>query len=182
MPEKRYWMSRPRWAAVPPGYTHFAWMDAASPIEGIVSLTVISGMAQPLLVQTPEGTIEAIGNGYHWVQLAPRGERWWLTAMFDRNRQLVQFYFDITFGNHLLPDGGSWFRDAYLDVVLEPCGRMRLLDEDELDAAVAGGAVSREMADRARADAAAVMARFAGRGGALETLCRGYLEALLPQT
>ena len=62
--------------------------------------------------------------------------------------------------------------------------KARLMSQEaaQLDAAVAGGAVSREMADRARADAAAVMARFAGRGGALETLCRGYLEALLPQT
>lgn len=80
-----------------------------------------------------------VDNGFHWFQFAPQSERWWLTAMFDAAKRLIQFYFDITFENHILPGGESWCRDAYLDVVIDPDGRARLLDEDELAAALAAG-------------------------------------------
>ena len=108
-----------------------------------------------------------VDNGFHWFQFAPQSERWWLTAMFDAAKRLIQFYFDITFENHILPGGESWCRDAYLDVVIDPDGRARLLDEDELAAALAAGAVTRRMHDQARDDAALVAAQFTGRAGEL---------------
>lgn len=180
MPGKRYWMSRPRWPVAPPGFVHFACRDVTAPQEGVASLTVLSGIEKPLAVKTPEGPLVIVNNGFHWVQLAPRAKRWWLTAMFDGEKRLVQFYFDVTFENHILPHGGCWCRDAYLDVILNPDGSTRLLDEDELAAALATGEITRTEYDQACADAKAVMAQFTGHAGELETLCRGYLESLLP--
>lgn len=180
MPEKCYRMDCPRWPARPPGFSWFAYMDVAAPRKGVAGLTVLGGIEKPVVAKTPDGPLVIVDNGFHWFQFAPQSERWWLTAMFDAAKRLIQFYFDITFENHILPGGESWCRDAYLDVVVDPDGRARLLDEDELAAALAAGTVTRRMHDQARADAALVAAQFAGRAGELETWCRRYLEALLP--
>lgn len=178
MPAKTYWMSRPRW---PVEARWFACMDVAAPQTGVASLTVLGGIKEPIAVQTPDGPLVIVADGYHWVQFAPRAERWWLTAMFDAEKRLVQFYFDITFQNHILPGGESWCHDAYIDVVLDPDGRARILDADELAAAFAAGEITRGMYGQALADASAVSARFAGRAAALETRCRAYLNALSPR-
>ena len=180
MPAKTYWMSSPRWPAVPPGYLHFAYMDVQAPQDGVASLTVLSGVEKPLTAKTPDGPLVIVADGFHWVQFAPRRERWWLTAMFDAEKRLVQFYFDVTFENHILTGGGSWCRDAYIDVVLDPDGRVRILDEDELAGAFAAGEITSGMYDQAMSDASAVAAQFQGRADELETRCRRYLDALLP--
>ncbi len=178
MPRKTYVMRRPRWAA---DAFRFACMETDGPFPGIVSLTVLDALARPLTVETPRGRRRVVDSGYHWVQLAPRDERWWLTAMFDEERRLVQFYFDITFGNLLLPGGESRCPDAYLDVILEPDGETRIVDAAELAAAREAGELTQEEAIRAEADAAAVAACFSGRTAELESLCRSWMEELLPR-
>lgn len=177
MPVKTYWMRSPRW---PASGNRFACREAGAPYPGAVSLTVLEDVAAPIAVKTEEGPLVIVADGFHWIQLAPRREAWWLTAMFDEKRRLVQFYFDITFENHILPDGGSWCRDAYLDVVLNRDGTARILDEEELAAAWMAGEITRGMYGKARRDAADVVSRFSGRAEELERLCRGYLEILLP--
>ncbi len=177
MPVKIYRMRSPRW---PAAARRFACREAGAPYPGAVSLTVLGDVAAPVAVKTAQGPLVIVAEGFHWIQLAPRKERWWLTAMFDAQKRLVQFYFDVTFENRILPHGGSWCRDAYLDVVLDRDGTARILDEEELAAAFAAGEITRGMYEQARRDAAAVVSQFAGRAGALETLCRGYLDALLP--
>lgn len=179
MPAKTYWMSRPRW---PAAVRWFACMDVGAPQAGVAALTVLGGIETPIAVKTPVGPLVIVADGFHWVQFAPRGKRWWLTAMFDAEKRLVQFYFDITFQNHILADGGSWCRDAYIDVVLDADGRARILDEDELAAAFAAGEITRGMYGQALADATAVAAQFAGRADLLETRCRTYLDALSPRS
>lgn len=181
MPVKVYRMSEPRWPAAAPGYVHFAYMDVHAPQDGVASLTVLDGLEKPLTAKTPDGPLVIVADGFHWVQFAPRGERWWLTAMFDTEKQLLQFYFDVTFENYILPSGESWCRDAYIDVVLDPNGRARILDKDELDGAFAAGEITRSMYDQALAGAASVAARFQNRTSALEQRCRAYLNALLPR-
>lgn len=61
--------------------------------------------------------------------------------MFDRGGEIIQYYFDLSLKNEI--DGeNSWFTDLYLDVVLLPDGRVALLDEDELDAALGKGTIT----------------------------------------
>lgn len=178
MPEKLYRMRGSRWAA---RAARFAWTEAGTPFPGAASLTVLEGFAAPFSVRTPRGERVVVDNGYHWVQLAPRDERWWLTGMYDARRALVQFYFDVTFENRLLPDGESFLRDAYLDVVIEPDGEARILDREELAAAVEAGEVAPEEAARISEIAETLAARFSGRAEALDALCRGIMETLLPR-
>lgn len=179
MSAKIYQMNRPRWKTIGTPATHFAYREVEVPYAGLVSLTVIAGMERPLVVPSPTGMRTAIGNGFHWVQIAPYDGAWWLTAMFDDKQQLVQFYFDIAFSKEFRENGESCFRDAYIDVIMEPDGSIRIVDADELDAACAAGEITAEMCAYAKRAAADVAREFGGKARELERLSRGYLEELL---
>ena len=157
----------------------FAAMDADAPWPGAVSLTVLDELARPFYAGPREHRRRVVDSGFYWVQLAPAGERWWLTAMFDEHRRLVQFYFDVTLENRILPGGGSWCRDAWADVILEPDGETRVVDLDELEAAAGAGELTQADADRVRSDAYTLAEQFRGRAAELETLCRSWMEELL---
>ena len=70
--------------------------------------------------------------------------------MFDENGKLFQYYFDIVFDNHPLPNGDAWFTDLYLDAVMQTDKGMKTLDEDELEAALARGDIDEKAAQGAR--------------------------------
>ncbi|MBQ3668469.1 MAG: DUF402 domain-containing protein [Clostridia bacterium] len=82
-------------------------------------------------------------TGYSWLQLAPENENIWATVMFDENGRVFECYFDITAENCVLPGGGSYFKDLYLDVVLlRDSEKLLLYDEEELEAAFKSGEIS----------------------------------------
>ena len=180
MSGKVYEMRLPRagWHAL---RWRFACRETTGPYPGIVSLTVLDELERPFFAGPPACQKRVVDSGFFWIQLAPERERWWLTAMFDENRRLVQFYFDITFGNILRPGGASLCPDAFVDVILEPDGEPRIVDLDELGAACRSGDITPARYARAAADAAETASRFRGRAGELEVLSRGWLEDLLPR-
>ena len=120
--------------------------------------------------------------GYTWLQLAPRAGHWWLTAMYDPQGRLVQYYFDITWRNFLAPDGEPMFEDLYLDVVMQADGALLLLDRDELEAAFAAEEITSEQRTLALDELDALCARLRGREPEWRRLCareKARLEALL---
>jgi len=52
--------------------------------------------------------------------------------------------------------GTARYVDLHVDVVRQPDGEVRRVDDDELDAAVAGGDVSEALAEKVRSVAASV--------------------------
>ncbi len=107
----------------------------------VIGILVLHEVTAPLK-KTMFGTELVLADrGYHWLQIAPEGQSWWLTVMLDHNDNIVQYYFDIT--DHNLLDGEqSFFYDLYLDVVVLPDGRAAIIDKDELDAALQDGILS----------------------------------------
>ena len=65
--------------------------------------------------------------------------------MLDNQKQLVQYYIDVTKRVKKIDDRGlPYFDDLYLDVVLLPNGEVYVLDEDELEDAYKIGDVTKE--------------------------------------
>jgi predicted RNA-binding protein associated with RNAse of E/G family len=62
--------------------------------------------------------------------------------MVDAKGEVVQWYVDVCREHGLGPDGVPWWDDLYLDVVVRPTGEVLLLDEDELELALAAGYVT----------------------------------------
>lgn len=114
------------------------------------SLMLIKRASAPLSVQSGSEVVKVVDNGYFWLQTAVEGEFVWLTAMFDENGELLQIYFDITAGNCFDDPENPTFEDMYLDVVLTTRGEICMLDEDELDEALAAGDITQEEYEHAK--------------------------------
>lgn len=157
---------------------HAVIQDAG--FDGEAQLIRVDALTAPLVRSYDDGTqVTIVDEGYHWLQLAPREGHWWLTVMFDRDLQLKQYYFDLTAGSELKGSGESCFQDLFLDVVMMPDGRLILLDEDELDAALAQRVIGAETHRLTRERASALMAALEGHEPQLQALCRRYLVLLL---
>ena len=113
------------------------------------SLLTIREITEPLRVRRGTEWVTIVEKGYRWVQIAREGAFVWLTAMFDEHGQFLQMYFDVTAGNRFDTPDDPCFRDMYLDVVVTPTGEMMVLDQDELDEALAQGEITSEEHDHA---------------------------------
>ncbi|HET8906408.1 MAG TPA: DUF402 domain-containing protein [Ktedonobacterales bacterium] len=130
---------------------------ADGPIAGYASLLQMTEVAEPLLVTHHEQQVCIADNGYSWLQIFPEGAHYTHTTMFDAEGQPVQDYIDLV-AEHGIDDAGiPWYDDLYLDLAWIPDGSPLLLDQDELEAAHAIGAVTQEQYDLARGETARLL-------------------------
>lgn len=125
---------------------------------------------------TIKNSVTIIGNGIEWLQLAPRGESWFMTAMFE-NGILTQYYFDIA--DELFFDEEASFTDLFLDVLLIPGRDALVLDMDELIAAERDGSISHRQAEKALATAQRLIDRLKTQQDELQRFCEIYRNKLL---
>ena len=76
-----------------------------------------------------------LDNGYMWVQLVPLDDRYTVTVMFDENKEIIQWYIDITNMNGVDSDGRIFYDDMHLDIVITKQRKVLLLGEDEINSA-----------------------------------------------
>lgn len=124
--------------------------------RGGIGLITFTGLEKPDLVETPEGPLCIADKGYQWLELVPEDGHFALTAMF-RDDILFQQYIDITLLNEVDEKGDAVFSDLLLDVVVLLDGTPRIVDNEELDAALADGAITQDQYDLARHTANKVM-------------------------
>jgi uncharacterized protein len=103
--------------------------------KGYITLFKMNKVTQDCIIKYGKKNICVINNGYKMMQYVPLNENYTLTAFFDKNNRLVQWYFDITYRNGMDDDGIPFYDDLYLDIVILPPLDIYLLDEDELDEA-----------------------------------------------
>ncbi len=150
--------------------SHCCWEKNGQ--KGEAALIQIEKVSAPAVGTFRGEPVVIADDGYSWLQIAVEGQHWWLTAMLAPNGALTQYYFDITLENHLLGSRDSWFWDLYLDVVLMPDGRLDLLDEDELDEALASGDITAEQHALAHDCAGKLMKELPERLPQLQEFCR----------
>ena len=124
---------------------------------GHVALHLIDAMAAPLV-----GAVSGVrlaDAGYAWLSHFPDGARHVVTTMVDAEGDVVQWYVDVCREHGLGPDGVPWWDDLYLDVVVRPTGEALLLDEDELELALAAGYVTPAEYDLAWREARRLLGR-----------------------
>lgn len=168
-------MGQSRWAGVGAAqYLHEMVQYEGSPAAaGLLVLTADT----PVYAGHGAGRIKIVDEGFLWLQLAPENGYFWLTAMYDEKARLVQFYFDLTLGNHIRADGESWFADAFADVVITPGQAPRLLDVDELAQAQREGLLCAQQAQAVLCHARRIACRYADCS-ALAAYCRKLLARL----
>lgn len=119
--------------------------------RGTVSMLSLQRVKEPLVVTYGERDLRIVDDGYVWLMFFPEEERYSVTAMIGRDGRVVQWYFDMIKSQGLTGEGIPYFEDLYLDVVLLPDGEMYVLDEDELDEALANGDITDADVEHCRA-------------------------------
>lgn len=67
--------------------------------QGQMSLSVLKELTAPLTIHYPFGDVLIADKDFRWLQIALKGQFFWMTAMYNNKEQLINLYFDITSGN-----------------------------------------------------------------------------------
>lgn len=122
--------------------------------------------------------------GYRWVYFTPLLEKHSVILALDETNRPLQVYVDITQGNSLNTDGFPVIDDVYLDVLawieVEPDGdwhiaEPEIIDADELDDALLGGAVSQDQYAAAWAEAQQVKTQLREQNFAALQVVQQYM-------
>ncbi len=114
-------------------------------------------------------------NNYKWLEFYDYNSKIKLTAIYDENSQIIEWYFDIArkIGKE---NDVPYEDDLYLDVVVTSTGEIILLDEDELQAAYDRLEVTREDYDMAYNEANQLMKKLKNNKDKLEKFTNKYLK------
>jgi len=76
------------------------------------------------------------GPGFKWLMYLPLDEFWCITAFYNPQNELLEWYFDISKGNFIDENGIPCTDDIFLDLVVLPNGKTITVDADELQEAL----------------------------------------------
>ncbi len=138
----------------------------------------IETIRRPVRVPVEGGEMTISDVGYTWYQLALRERYFWLSAAFDDTGALIELYFDVTAGNDFTDPENPCFRDLYLDITVAPDGRIRVLDRDELEQALAEGEITQTEHDGAVAHCEALELWLREHWREAVAFCRERKDAL----
>lgn len=159
---KRKTLERLEWTRVTRRRSFFLpWQEGS--LQGQSALIEILELEAPIVIAREDWQVCTADVGYSWLQLAPQGEHWWLTAMFDPQDRFIQAYVDITLENNFDDPRRPYMVDLFLDLVFLDDGRSLVLDGEELSAARAQGLISPAEEKLAWESAKAFLAAAKGR-------------------
>jgi predicted RNA-binding protein associated with RNAse of E/G family len=136
----------------------------------------IDKVKEPLSVNMNGKEFCLADEGYIWLQHVPLNSNYAVTTMYNSNKEVVQWYFDVTKGNGISENGRVFFDDLYLDVVVTPSSEIVLFDEDELEEALEVNIITKEDYDLAYNEAKVIMNGIATDVQALMYFSNKYLE------
>jgi predicted RNA-binding protein associated with RNAse of E/G family len=94
-----------------------------------------------------------VNNGYSWLTLFPQNQSYVVTAMFNEQDEIVQWYIDICRNIGLTDKGIPWYDDLYLDIIISSDYHISLIDEDDLALALKQNIIKKEDFDFAYVEA-----------------------------
>lgn len=148
-------------------------------VEGYISLLRMVEVAEPLWVLHGEQRVCIADAGYSWLQIFPAGAHYTHTTMFDADDNAIQEYIDLVAEQGVDEQGVPWYDDLYLDLTWIPEGSPLLLDQEELEAAHAIGAITPEQYELARGETARLLVALTMGDYTLPELARAWYPRLL---
>ena len=117
-------------------------------------------------------------NNYKWLEFYDYSSKIKLTAIYDENNDIIEWYFDIArkIGKE---KGIPYEDDLYLDVVVTPKGEIKLLDEDELKEAYGKKEMTKKEYENAYKEAEQLMNKLKNNKDKLQEFTDKYLNQML---
>lgn len=103
--------------------------------NGYAAISYFRKVTEPRYAKMNGKRYMILDKGYTWIQYFPDDFNYAVTVMFNTDKEIIQWYFDVCRGNKIDERGIPYFYDLYLDVVLLSNGDIMVLDEDELEEA-----------------------------------------------
>ena len=125
-------------------------------------------------------TVCILNTGYKWLGVYPKNETYAVTGLYDNNKKLVEFYFDMTKENGV-ENGMPYVVDIFLDLVITPEYQKIVLDENELEEALNEKIIGKEEYDLAYKTLDRLMEKYESKESIdeLKNVMQGYLEDML---
>ena len=117
-------------------------------------------------------------NNYKWLEFYDYSSKVKLTAIYDENNEIIEWYFDIAreIGRE---NNVPYEDDLYLDVVVTPTGDVILLDEDELKEAYDKKEMTKDEFKNAYKEANQLMNKLKNNKDKLKEYTDKYLNQML---
>lgn len=109
---------------------------------GYISYVKVHKIKHVITVDYKDCDIPLFDSGYKCIVFLPDSENWCVSAVYDKNNRIVEWYFDITKLNTIDENKIPVFDDLYLDIAISPDLTTTILDEDELDNALSSGDIT----------------------------------------
>lgn len=116
--------------------------------NGYLCYTKLDNIDEPLVVNNSLYDLCIIKNNYEWYQLFSLDRNYVLTIMIDENKNVIQWYFDISYKIGL-DNKVPYEMDMYLDLIITKEGNIIKMDEEELIDAYNKGELTKEDLDNA---------------------------------
>lgn len=145
--------------------------------EGYISFIKIETVKEKLVVDYDDRpNVCLCDEGYKGLIFLPDHEKWCASAVFDREGNFVEIYFDMIKSSGMNEEGIPYFEDLYLDVVMTADRKLRILDEGELEEALEIGDITKEDYDMAYATSKKVIDEIISNEAFVKDFFEGYLE------
>ena len=118
-------------------------------LPGYLSVKTILKMKKTVRIVLPDREFVLLDKGFYVLNFLPDNKNWAMSAHYDPDWNLIEWYFDMTKFNGVDGAGKPFFDDLYLDYVITPDNASVVLDEDELLEALELGEITQEDMDLA---------------------------------
>ena len=119
-----------------------------------------------------------LDNGYKWLEFYNYDSKIKLTAIYDNNLEIVEWYFDIA--KEIGKDNGLPYEDdLYLDVVVTSDEKIQLIDEDDLEDALKRMEINLEEYKLAYDEAKKLISMLDGNTNKLAIFTKEYLDKMI---
>ncbi|SHJ06681.1 hypothetical protein SAMN02745163_01224 [Clostridium cavendishii DSM 21758] len=175
---KRKYANKPDWTRVLSKKFTTKYIKNSS-FNGYASVICVEKVREPLIKNMFGKDYCLVDDGYIWLEIVPLEGNYVITTMYNSNKEIVQWYFDITKNKGITEEGIPFFDDLFLDVVILPNSKVLLLDEDELKEALDNGEITKQEFDMAYKEAKEVMESIALDINKLSDFTNRYLSELM---
>ena len=103
--------------------------------KGNISLLKAVKVKEKLIVG--DNNLVVLDDGYKWLELYPENNKNIAVSVCISDKdEILEWYFDIAKDTKLTEKGVPYIDDLYLDVIMSKEGKIKMLDEDELQEAL----------------------------------------------
>ena len=112
-----------------------------------------------------------------WLQIGFKDLRYWLTGLYDENKNLIEFYFDIT-KKKTIDIENPTYEDLFLDLVYTKDKEFYILDEDELKQAQEENIITKDEYEKVINDCKLLKEYIENNSDILFKVCKKEVEEL----